>query len=154
MVRGYTVECEAAGIAVDPTLIQRTDAFDEAACHALLASPSRPTAIVAPLNDAALVLQTARELGLNVPRDLSVVSVGDHQYASLSAPALTVVTQEPRDIGREAADLMLQLLDGTVPPGIRRSRHPMRMIIRESCAAPPAAAATPGRRRARSVQPG
>lgn len=154
MVRGYTVECEAAGIVVDPALIQRTDAFDEAACHALLAGPSRPSAIIAPLNDTARVLQAAREFGLNVPRDLSVVSVGDHQYASLCAPALTVVTQEPRDIGSEAADLMLQLLDGTAPPGIRRSRHPMRMIIRESCAALPAAAAKPGRRRARSVQPG
>jgi LacI family transcriptional regulator len=154
MLRGYTIECEAAGIALDPTLIHRTGAFDEAACHALLAGTSRPAAMIAPLNEAALVLQTARELGLNVPRDLSVVSVGDHQYASLCAPALTVVTQEPRDIGREAADLMLQLLDGSAPPGIRRSRHAMRMIIRESCAAPAVTGATPGRRRARPVQPG
>jgi LacI family transcriptional regulator len=40
---------------------------------------------------------------------------------------------------------MLQLIDGTAPSGIRRSKHPMRMIVRESCAAP----AATGRRKKR-----
>jgi LacI family transcriptional regulator len=56
-----------------------------------------------------------------------------------------VVTQNPRDVGREAADMMLQLIDGSAPSGIRRSKHPMRMIVRESCGAP----RSPARRKKR-----
>jgi len=58
---------------------------------------------------------------------------------------LTVVTQNPRDVGREAADMMLQLIDGSAPSGIRRSKHPMRMVVRESCGAP----RSPARRKKR-----
>lgn len=146
MVRGYSVECGIAAIPADPSCLLRTDSFSDDVCRAWLQSADRPTAIIATLNDAALVLRTARDMGLSIPADLSLLCVGDHQYASLSAPALTVVTLAPRDVGSEAADLMLQLLDGSAPPGIRRSRHPMHMIIRESCAAP---SASPRRSRQR-----
>lgn len=142
MIRGYAGEHAGAGHTVDPALILHTGAFNEAACRELLTGSSRPSAIIATLNDAGTVLAGARELGVGVPDDLSVISVGDHQYASISSPALTVVTQDPREVGREAADMMLQLLDGTAPAGIRRSKYPMRMIVRESCAAP----RQPGRR--------
>lgn len=136
MLRGYTNACEASGTAIDPSLILRTGSFDGHVCRALLQQASRPTAIIATLNDAATVLEVVRELGLSVPDDLSVVSVGDHQYAGISSPALTVVTQDPSEVGREAADMMLQLLEGTAPAGTRRSKHPMRLIIRGSCASP------------------
>ncbi|WP_175755446.1 LacI family DNA-binding transcriptional regulator [Burkholderia cepacia] len=148
MVRGYTAACEGAGVGTDPALILRTGEFGEDACRSLLGGAARPSAIIATLNDAATVLAVVRDLGLTVPGDLSVVSIGDHQYAGISAPALTVVTQDPRAVGAEAADMMLQLLDGTGLSGIRRSKHPMRMIIRESCAAP---AGQPKRGRSRAA---
>lgn len=136
MLRGYSIACEAAGITIDPAQILRTGSFNRDVCRALLQQASRPTAIIAILHDAATVLEVVRELGLTVPDDLSIVSVGDHQYAGISSPALTVVTQDPREVGREAADMMLQLLAGTAPLGIRRSKHPMRLIVRGSCAPP------------------
>ncbi|EDT43863.1 LacI family DNA-binding transcriptional regulator [Burkholderia ambifaria] len=148
MVRGYTAACEDAGIGADPALILRTGEFGEDACRSLLGGAARPSAIIATLNDTATVLEVVRDLGLIVPGDLSVVSIGDHQYAGISAPALTVVTQDPRAVGTEAADMMLQLLEGAGPSGIRRSKHPMRMIIRESCAAP---AGQPKRGRSRAA---
>ena len=104
-----------------------------------------PTAIIATLNDVAIVLEVVREAGLLIPADLSVISIGEHEYSGIASPALTVVTQNPRDVGSEAADMMLQLIDGTAPSGIRRSKHPMRMIVRESCAALP----SPTRRKKR-----
>ncbi|WP_349606479.1 LacI family DNA-binding transcriptional regulator [Cupriavidus sp. DF5525] len=136
MVRGFSRECANHGIAADPSLILRTGKFDAQACHDLLTSSTRPTAVIAPLNDAATLLAVAHELGISVPGDLSVISIGDHQYARISSPALTVVTQDPRAIGREAADMLLYQLDGTPLSGIKRSIHPMHMIVRESCGAP------------------
>ena len=145
MVRGYVAACETAGIALDPALVLRTSAFNKDLCRSLLSHAGRPSAIIATLNDVAIVLEVTREAGLSIPADLSVISIGEHEYSSIASPALTVVTQNPRDVGREAADMMLQLIDGTAPSGIRRSKHPMRMIVRASCAAP----AATGRRKKR-----
>ncbi|BEU28091.1 LacI family DNA-binding transcriptional regulator [Paraburkholderia sp. 22B1P] len=136
MVRGYKTACEAADVPFDATLVLRTTSFDEDECRRLLSSSVRPSALIATLNDAGTVLGVARDLGIKIPDTLSVISIGDHQYAGISSPALTVVTQDPREVGREAADMMLRLLDGTAPEGVRRSKHPMRMIIRDSCATP------------------
>jgi len=76
---------------------------------------SRPTAIFLS-NDfyAAAVYEAARELGLEVGRDLSVVGFADVPLASLLAPPLTTVRQDAVQIGRNAAELLLDRIERRV----------------------------------------
>lgn len=77
----------------------------------LLQHSQRPTAIVAG-NDAIAMaaIGAAREAGLNVPGDLSVVGFDDSALAAMSTPGLTTVRQPLFDIGLMAAGLLVDLI--------------------------------------------
>jgi LacI family transcriptional regulator len=102
----------------------------------LLGRPDAPTAVFASSDSAAFgVLRAARELGLQVPRDVSVVGFDDVPEASLIAPALTTVRQPLREMGRAAVrQLMLLLADPTLPPA--RLVLETELMLRGTTAAP------------------
>ena len=69
-------------------------ASGEAAARALLEPATRPTAIIASNDQMALAtLETARALGLNVPRDLSIVSFDNTPIVRFTQPPLTAIDQ-------------------------------------------------------------
>ena len=71
---------------------------------------SRITAIMAGSDAQALgVLQAAREAGLHVPRDLSVVGYDDTKLATWSTPPLTAVRQPLEEMGRRAVEMVLRM---------------------------------------------
>ncbi len=57
------------------------------------------------------MLRAARELRLDVPRDLSVIGFDDIPEATWAAPALTTVRQPLREMGRAAARRLMELLE-------------------------------------------
>ena len=74
----------------------------------LLARPERPTALFCISDVLALgAVQAARELGLRVPEDLSVVGFDDVEYAVMGHPRLTTVRQPCYELGRTAGELLL-----------------------------------------------
>lgn len=111
--------------------------------RALLAQSARPTAIVAATDPlAATVLRAARQSGLGVPEDLSVVGFGDLSLAAHCDPPLTTVSQPFYQMGRAAMRRLLHSLaqdDGsgaaTIPTFLREiERVPTELIVRESTA--------------------
>ena len=79
----------------------------------ILSQSPRPTAVFAVTDHEALYLyEAAVELGLEIPRDLSIVGFADLDFAATLRPALTTMRQRPREIGRRAAQLILDRLDG------------------------------------------
>ena len=61
--------------------------------------PNRPTAILAGSDLQAMgVYEAARQLGLRIPEDLSVVGFDDVQTAAFLGPALTTVRQPLQDV--------------------------------------------------------
>jgi len=79
----------------------------------VLALPEPPTAIVAGNDNIAIaVLETARNLGIDVPGALSVVGFDDIPSSEKVTPKLTTVRQPLTEIGREAARLLLDRIDG------------------------------------------
>lgn len=105
-----------------------------AAARRLLERRDRPTAIFAASDEMAIgVLRTARELGLGVPHDLSVIGIDDHELAAFFD--LTTVAQPVREQGRRAAQRVLAELTGGSPP--RDSEVlPVRLVLRSSTTPP------------------
>lgn len=82
---------------------------------------------------AAGALLALREAGLDVPGDVAVIGFDDIQLARLLTPALTTVNQFQREVGREAAAMLLDRL--TEPDAHRagRSREmPFELVRRQS----------------------
>jgi LacI family transcriptional regulator len=83
------------------------------AARELLSRSDRPTAVFAANDLSAIrVLEIARELGLRVPQDLSVVGFDNVPEAANAVPALTTVAQPLHQMGAEAVRLLLGLLAG------------------------------------------
>lgn len=83
------------------------------AARQLLDAAPEITAIVAANDLLALgAYDTAAERGLSIPGDLSIVGHNDMPLVDMVAPPLTTVRISHREIGREAADLLLQQLTG------------------------------------------
>ena len=113
---GYRSALRSAGVAVDPDLVRVGGYRPQVAAgpvRELLTLPDRPTAVFA-ANDLTAIgtMQVAAELGLSVPRDLSVVGFDDVPEAALASPALTTVHQPIQAMGSAAVDLLLHLVDG------------------------------------------
>ncbi len=77
---------------------------------------NRPTAVLCG-NDvlAAGALSRAKELGLNVPRDVSITGFDDIEIAEIVTPSLTTVHVPHREMGRKAADLLVAMRNGEAP---------------------------------------
>lgn len=100
--------------------------------------PEPVTAIVCASDTHAFgVLQAARELGLHVPHDLSVVGYDDTEAASYLE--LTSVSQSLYDTGKRSAERMLQLLAGDNAAPVFE-RLPNHIVVRKTTAAPKFAA--------------
>ena len=98
----------------------------------ILRSPDRPTGVFA-YNDAVgeSIVMLAKEAGLEVPRDLSVVGFGNEP--SPSAPiALTTFDQQPMVIGDAAAKLYLERTNRTGPKKVRRILIEAKLVERQS----------------------
>lgn len=110
-------------------------ASGQAAARALLAAKPRPTAIFCVSDILALsVISAAQELGLSVPRELTVTGFDDLDYTTMVHPYLTTVAQPCQELGRQSVDLLLDgLRDGE---NGQRAFLPHRLVERESAAPP------------------
>lgn len=99
--------------------------------------PDRPTAVFAGSDLQALgVLRAAREMGLRVPEDLSVVGYDDLPVAEWTGPALTTVRQPLQDMAGTATRMVLALADGESPTNLRIDLA-TELVVRDSTAPPP-----------------
>lgn len=92
------------------------------------------TAIVC-LNDrmAMGAIQSARRLGRDVPRDLTIVGYDNIPAAATFAPPLTTVDQQGVELGRAGARMLFDVLEGQRPASIQ---VPTMLVVRESSAPP------------------
>ena len=136
--QGYELALKDAGIAPHPAWILQADSSPESGAQAaakLHSLKPRPTAIFCYNDLTALgVLAYAREKGIHVPRDWSVVGFDDLFLSQHLHPPLTTVRQPMLEMGRLAAEVLLGLIHG---PGTRaRLQIPGELIVRQSTGPP------------------
>jgi DNA-binding LacI/PurR family transcriptional regulator len=137
---GYRAALDAAGVPQDRKLVRTAPLYHEGgrdAARELLRLPNRPTAVFAANDLQALgVYDAAREAGLRIPHDLSVVGFDDLAFTQWSDPPLTTVRQPLRRMGAEAAGMLLTLAAGGEPDN-DRVELPTKLVVRGSTAPPP-----------------
>jgi DNA-binding LacI/PurR family transcriptional regulator len=132
---GFADALLTAGLREDPTLVRVGNFTVEAGYAAgreLLSVEDRPTAIFAGSDLQAYgVMRAARELGLDIPTDVSVVGYDDLPLSEWVWPALTTVEQPLYEMAVEATRLVLALSRGEQRL-TRRMDLAVRLIERES----------------------
>ncbi|WP_183600379.1 LacI family DNA-binding transcriptional regulator [Paenibacillus phyllosphaerae] len=134
-LRGFRQAIEEAGFTLtDEAIVICDDRIDDGRrqASALLRGSDRPTAVFC-FNDllAVGVLQAAKEAGLSVPAQLSIVSFDNTILAEVTDPPLTAVAQPMTHIGASAVDLLLEEI-GSKPKIKARIALPTELVIRRS----------------------
>jgi LacI family xylobiose transport system transcriptional regulator len=137
---GARTAMEAAGQPLDARLLRfgLSFSFEDGLHHGreLLRLADRPTAVVCGNDLQAFgVYEAARQAGLRIPDELSVIGFDDVAYAQWSGPALTTVRQPFAEMGAKAASMVLALAAGQPLPQTRAEVE-TTLIVRDSTAPP------------------
>jgi DNA-binding LacI/PurR family transcriptional regulator len=116
---GYRDRLEQAGIPFAPELVANGDGGAESglvAMRQLLDLADPPTAVFC-YNDmqAFGAIRAVRDRGLRVPADISIGGFDDLFLASYCDPPLTTIRQPKQEMGRDAANLLMDLIAGGNP---------------------------------------
>jgi LacI family transcriptional regulator len=103
----------------------------------ILEAPERPTALFAAnILTAVGALRAAEHLGLRVPKDVALIGFDDFELAPVLRPRFTLVHQPTAELGRRAAEMLFDRLEGRGRPKPRRLVLPTELVVRESCGCP------------------
>ncbi|MCG3419500.1 LacI family DNA-binding transcriptional regulator [Oceanobacillus jordanicus] len=101
----------------------------------LLQQPQRPDAILA-VNDRVLfeILHYIKEKKLSIPDDLGVIGIDDVTFASFYSPTLTTIAQPAFEMGKKAAELLLNRIQNkTQEIETKIYRFKPLLMQRDSC---------------------
>lgn len=135
---GYKRCLKAYGVAFDRRLV-RQGYFDfesgKSCAYKLLECEPRPTAIFASNDDmAAGVIFAAHDLGLSVPRDVSIAGFDDTPTASHTWPPLTTIKQPIVEMASQATRMLIHKLRGAEDTD-HEEVFDCNLIVRSSTAA-------------------
>jgi LacI family transcriptional regulator len=139
-LKGYRQAIAAADIAFDPGLLRSGDWLPlqgHRLAGELLALPDAPTAIFCGNDLMAMgALEAAHKRGLRVPEDLSIMGYDDQELARYTHPPLSTIVLPNYEMGRRAAELVIEIAGRKTParPTITRIAGPL--IERGSVAEP------------------
>ena len=133
---GYIKALQHYNIPVDESLIIKCDSRDEALkiMPRILESDINPDGVFA-VNDltATGVLKMVRKYGLNTPKDIKVVGFSDGFVANVTDPTLTTIDQHGFEMGKQAAQLLLDRINKTIENYSPVTKViPINLIERES----------------------
>jgi len=139
--RGYIKALREKGITIVSDLVVNSDNISKNTGYELmkklLNNSIRPTAIIA-ANDLLAIgaMEAIRQKGLKIPSDVAVIGFDDLPEASIVKPKLTTVRFAMFDMGKNAAELLIKLINKR-ETSITEKILPTKLIIRESCGGKP-----------------
>lgn len=139
---GFRAALLSAGIPLQDEMIQLGDSTIEsghAAARTLLTSPQRPTAIFATNDWMAIgALEAAREEGIHVPEDLSIIGLDNVIVGAHISPPLTTIDIPKHQLAKEATELLMRQIDGDRDQ-TQSILIPPELLVRHSTAVPSSA---------------
>ena len=104
------------------------------ALSTLMSSRNRPDAIFTVNNASTIwVIETLRQLKIEMGRDLALVGFDDVDFYTLITPPVTAIRQPAAELGHMATRLLLQRIKGESIVSSVRAVLPVELIVRESC---------------------
>jgi DNA-binding LacI/PurR family transcriptional regulator len=148
---GYQAALAERGIDFDAGLVRQRPNFtmEEGyrAVRDLLEAPSPPGAVFVASDTMALgAYGAARDLGIEVPRDVSLVGYDDISPVAQLQPPLTTVRTSYYDFGRLAAELLLNIIEGREDAPAQRTIEPLLIVRGSALAVGPAGTRRPATR--------
>jgi LacI family transcriptional regulator len=140
--RGYLEAINAAGMRRRSAWVLHSGYTAEAGRRAIgqlcATRGRRPTGVVVSNVNAAMgVLLGAREIGLKVPDQLSVIAIHDSWFTDYASPSLTTIRMPMYQLGREAVRLLHLRLVGERPVDLLVNDPAPELVKRDSTAPPP-----------------
>ncbi len=133
---GYYQAMRERGIEVDDNLICRVEGYPTINREPFvkwLSSPNRPSAVFAANDQIAIALyRAAATVGLQIPRDLSVIGFDNLDLTAHLDPPLTTVAQPFLEIGQQVANVLLSRIGGEKTQQHHITLSP-ELIYRDSC---------------------
>ena len=145
-LEGFRTALNDAGVACPSALIKNVEVSPDAPKHYHLAQREAVWAAIDELMtlqppidglacsddfNALSALERLQHLGMKVPEQVAVIGFDDIPAATTSSPPLTTIRQPMKQLGREAASMLLERLKDKKLP-IRRQTLPIELIVRES----------------------
>jgi len=136
-LEGYKEAVKAANLEPLHTLDAHSIEQGEEATKGFLNATNPPTALFAATILTALgALRAVEDLGLRIPEDVAVIGFDDFELAHVLRPRFTLVRQPAAELGRRAAEMLFDHLEGRGRPEPQRLVLPTELIVRESCGCP------------------
>ena len=136
MFAAFHIGMTELGLSYDSDSVLRADFTEEAGAGALcerLSVQPRPTAFIAADGPTALeAISLARDLGLRVPQDLSIVSFGSMHGDSHESATLTSIELSPTDIAMAARNALCIHSETKVGPSLNSAQMSTRLVVRQS----------------------
>jgi LacI family transcriptional regulator len=137
-VRGFREAFSRRHLAAPEDLIQALSLsadFGYRAAFGLLQRTDRPTAIIAAGNRVLVgVLRAIQQQNVSVPGDISIIGCDQTDLARLYRGPITLIDRDIEEIGRMAAQLLLERLVERSDRPAQRISFPTRLILGGSCA--------------------
>jgi len=131
-LEGHAAAMAARGLIPEAVGVQPVADRSREVARVLLARGAVPQAVVASSGLILLgVVEALRDAGLKVPRDVAVAGFDDLPWTRLVEPGVTVIAQPTYDMGREAAELLLERIADPEKP-VRRVVLRGELVVRGS----------------------
>ncbi|MEP0522097.1 MAG: LacI family DNA-binding transcriptional regulator [Hyphomicrobiales bacterium] len=137
-MKGYETAMQSAGLQDEIRYFPCGFTIDagQNSARQMLSQEIAPTAIVC-ANDAAAMgtIAALQDQGISVPENISVIGFDDIAFASIFSPPLTTISQQRKEIGRQATYLLLDLIK-ELPHQTKNVVVEHSLVQRASTAAP------------------
>ena len=102
------------------------------ATQEIMEKGSMPTAIIC-TNDTMSVgsMRALKEKGYRIPNDISIVGFDDAFIAEHTDPPLTTIRVAKEEMGEQATDIILRVINGNHPP-TKEKKMPVELVVRKS----------------------
>lgn len=139
--RGMRRAVKASGLDPDQVIVEipaaaQNSSSGEKCVEILLSDSRKPTAAFCANDLIALgVMRGLIQRGVKVPDEMALVGYDDVEFASVLSPALTSIRQPKYQLGRAAAELLLEEISGTEEHQHKQITYQPELIVRATTVA-------------------